>query len=192
MSGSYGGFRLWTVAEYHRFIEEGILKEIDRVELLEGYVVKKLAHSLPHDATVQKLNKRLVRLAPAGWEVRIQSAVTLTDSEPEPDAVLASGDESAFDTQHPTASEIGLVLEVSDSSLTIDRKDKGRIYSCANLPIYWIVNVVERQIEVYTDPRPSDPVPAYATRTDYMPGDSVPLILDGTVIAQIPVSDILA
>jgi len=188
---SQAGFRRWSVAEYHRFIELGILNEYDRVELLEGNVVNKMAHNPPHDAAVQKLTKRFVRLAPEGWEARIQLAVTLVDSEPEPDAVLASGDESAFNSHHPTAPEIGLVVEVSDSSLSIDRRDKGRIYSHANLPIYWIVNIVDRQIEVYTDPRPNDAIPSYGSRVDYKSGDAVPFILDGNLIAQILVNDIL-
>jgi hypothetical protein len=83
------------------------------------------------------------------------------------------------------------VAEVSDSSLAFDQIDKCRSYARANLPIYWILNLVDRQVEVYTDPRPADPVPSYATRTDYRPGDSVPLVLDGHAVAQTPVDDLL-
>jgi Uma2 family endonuclease len=180
-----------TVAHYHRLIELGILTEDDRVELLEGNLVVKMAHDPPHDVAVQRLTKRLVRLAPPGWEVRIQSAITLADSEPEPDAVLARGDESTFAHRHPQPTDIGLIVEVSSSSLSIDRADKGRIYSQAGLPIYWIVNVIDRQIEVYTDPQPTDPEPKYATRSDYHLGDTVALTLDGSLIANFPVSELL-
>lgn len=188
---AHAGFRRWSVDEYHRFIELGILNEDDRVELLDGNVVLKMAHNPPHDISVQKLTKRLVRVAPEGWEVRIQLAITLAESEPEPDAVLARGPEDTFSTRHPHAPDIGLVVEVSASSLPIDRSDKGRIYAQAQLPIYWIINVEERQIEVYTDPKSSDPIPAYAARIDYKVGESVPLVLDGKLVASIPVSELM-
>ena len=68
--------------------------ECDRVELLQGFVVLKKLHTPAEAAAVQRLSKRLVRLNVLGWEVRIQSAITLADSEPEPDAVVARGDES--------------------------------------------------------------------------------------------------
>lgn len=185
------GLHRWSVADYHRFIELGILTEDDRVELLEGNVVTKMAHNPPHDVAVQRLTKRLVRLAPTGWEVRIQSAITLADSEPEPDGVVARGDESTFAHRHPQPADIGLVVEVSSSSLQIDRTDKGRIYAQAGLPIYWIINVVDRQIEVYTNPQSVGSSPNYATRTDYHSGALVPLVLDTRPIAQLPVDELL-
>lgn len=188
---AHAGFHRWSVDEYHRFIELGILTEDDRVELLEGHVVNKMAHNPPHDVAVQRLTKRLVRSAPTGWEVRIQSAITLTDSEPEPDAVVARGDDSTFARRHPYTSDIGLVVEVADSSLQIDRQDKRRIYAEAGLPVYWIVNVIDRQVEVYTNPQTSATTPDYNTRVDYKSGDSVPFVLDGQVVAQFPVDDLI-
>jgi hypothetical protein len=188
---AYAGLHRWSVADYHRFIELGILTEDDRVELLEGNVVNKMPRNPPHDVALQRLTKRLVRLAPLGWETRIQSAITLSDSEPEPDAVLARGDENTYAQRHPHPPDIGLAVEVSASSLTIDRVDKGRIYAHAALPVYWVINVMDSQIEVYTDPRPLDPIPNYATRTDYQIGDSVPLILDGQQLALLSVVELI-
>jgi Uncharacterized protein conserved in cyanobacteria len=185
------GFHRWSIDEYHRFIELGILTEHDRVELLEGHVVNKMAHNPPHDVAVQRLNNRLVRLNLSGWETRIQSAITLAQSEPEPDAVVARGNESTYTNRHPHAQDIGLVVEVADSSLQIDREDKCRIYAEAGLPVYWIVNVNDRQVEVYTDPQSAATVRAYATRTDYRSGNSVPLVLDGQVVARFPVDDLI-
>jgi Putative restriction endonuclease len=188
---AYSMFHRFSVAKYHRLTELGVLTEDDNVELLEGYVVQKMARNPPHCNALQRLTTRLFRLALANWQVRIQMAVTLVDSEPEPDTVLARGNEDAFAHRHPGPSDIGVVIEVSDTSLGIDRSDKGRIYARSNLPVYWIINVVDRQVEVYTDPRPNDPVPAYATRTDYRPGDAVPLILDGQQVARLPVDELL-
>ena len=185
------GFHRWSVNDYHRFIELGILGEDDCVEFLEGFVVNKTVHNPPHDVSVQKLTKRLVRFAPPGWEVRIQSAITLINSEPEPDAVMARGDESTFVRRNPHAPDIGLIVEVADSSLQIDREDNGRIYAEAGLPMYWIINVIDRQVEVYTDPRPSIPAPKYATRVDYKAGDLIPLVLAGQVIVHFAVDELM-
>jgi Uma2 family endonuclease len=184
-------FHRFSVPTYHRLTELGVLTEDDNVELIDGYVVLKMAHNPPHDIAVQKLTKRLVRLAPAGWEVRIQLAMTLATSEPEPDGLVARGDENSFATRHPGPKDVGVVIEVSDSSLAFDRTDKLRVYAQADLPAYWIINVIDRQVEVYTDPRPADPVPSYATRTDYQSGEAVPLVLDGQVVAQVAVDELL-
>jgi Uma2 family endonuclease len=185
-------FHRYSVATYQHLTRLGVFTEDDNVELIDGYVLNKMAHNPPHDVAVQWLTKRLVRLARPGWEVRIQLAATLANSEPEPDAVFARGDENTFATRHPGRADIGLVFEVSATSLDFDRLDKGRIYAQAAIPTYWVINVIDRQVEVYTDPRPADPVPSYATQTDYKAGDSVPLLLDGQTVAQIPVNDLLS
>jgi Uma2 family endonuclease len=83
------------------------------------------------------------------------------------------------------------VAEVADSSLHIDRHEKGRIYARAGIPVYWIVNVVDKQIEVYTDPDPTANPPAYRTRTDYKPGDQLPVTLHGKQAATIAVTEML-
>jgi len=189
---SISGFRKITVAEYHKMIDAGIIKEGERVELLEGYLVKKMSHNTPHGVTVQKLTKRLVQLAPSGWEPRVQLPITLPNSEPEPDGVLARGDEATFGSHHPLPTELGLVIEVSDSSLAFDRRDKGRIYAQAGIPVYWIINLQDRHIEVYTDPDPAADPPAYATRIDYGLADAVPLVLDGGTVATLPVAELIA
>ena len=189
--GRMAGFRRFSVAEYHRLIELGMLTEDDNIELLEGYLVHKMSRNPPHDAAIQKGMKRWLRVLPAGWDLRVQSAITLTESEPEPDFTIVRGDENDYLARDPTAADIGLVVEVSDSTLPGDRDDKGRIYARAGIPCYWIVNLVDGQIEVYTSP--SGPVadPKFAQRVDHRPGDSVPLILGGTTVVQVAVQDLL-
>src|SRR3954447_3083579 len=86
--------RRWSLREYHRMIELGFLTEDDRVELLEGWIVAKMAHNPPHDGTLYLLQSLLSEFVPGGWLVRVQSAVTLRarrGSEPEPDLVVARG-----------------------------------------------------------------------------------------------------
>ncbi len=189
--GRMAGFRRFSVAEYHRLIELGMLTEADNIELLEGYLVHKMSRNPPHDAAIQKGMKRWLRLLPAGWDLRVQSAITLTDSEPEPDFAIVRGDENDYLTHHPAAAGVGLVVEVSDSTLPGDRDDKGRIYARAAIPCYWIVNLVDGQIEVYTSP--SGPVadPKFAQHVDYRPGDSISLALGVSAVVQVAVQDLL-
>jgi Uma2 family endonuclease len=188
---SRSGFYRLSVAQFHRMIQTGVLGEKDRIELLEGHLVPTMPPNPPHSTSVSKSTRTLIRILPDGWVLRAEQPLTLSDSQPQPDFVVARGEFTAYATRHPSAGDVGLVAEVADSSLDEDRDDMGRIYARSALPVYWIINVIDRQVEVYADPRPADPVPGYMTRTDYRPGGSVPLVLDGQTMAQIPVDDLL-
>jgi Uma2 family endonuclease len=189
--GKTAGFRRFSVLEYHRLIELGMLTEDDNLELLDGYVVHKLSRTPPHDAAIQKALKRWVRLLPPGWDLRVQSAITLSESEPEPDFAVVRGDETAYLTRHPHAADIGLVVEVSDTTLPGDRDDKGRIYAQAGIPCYWIVNINDRQVEVYTAPSGAVADSRFGQRVDYRAGDNVPLNLAGAAPVAVAVLDLL-
>jgi Uma2 family endonuclease len=185
------GFRRFSVAEYHRLIELGILTEDDNLELLDGYLVLKMGRNPPHDGTLDDLDNRLRTLLPSGWIVRCQCALTLTRSEPEPDLAVVRQEPTRYRTRHPTAADVGLVIEVADSTLASDRADKGAIYAEAGIACYWIVNIPDRQIEVYTSPSGPTAAPAYAQGRDYRPGDSVAVVLDSTTVATLAVRDVL-
>ena len=101
--------------------------EGERVELLDGYMVEKPRRDPPHEAALMRVSIRLPRRLPAGWVTRTQQAVTLGESEPEPNFAVVQGDESSYDTRHPGPADIGLIVEVSDTSLAFDRRGKGRI-----------------------------------------------------------------
>lgn len=191
LQGQMAGFRRFSVAEYHKLIDMGILTEDDNLELLDGYLVHKMSRNPPHDAALQLIQETLPRLLPAGWCLRMQSAITLSRSEPEPDAALVRGNARTYATHHPYPPNIGLVIEVSDSILDGDRIDKGRLYAEAGIVCYWIVNIVDRQIEVYTLPSGATATPAFAQRRDYPLGADVPFSLDGIVVANIPVRELL-
>jgi Uma2 family endonuclease len=190
-AGIQAGFRRWTLQEYHALAEMGLLTEDDNLELIEGYLVHKMTRKPPHDDVLADLLDWLVKHCPSGWRVRPQCAITLSDSEPEPDFAVVVDGPRRYRQRHPQPEDIGLVIEVSDSSLEIDRTDKARIYARAGLPVYWIVNLVDGQIEVYTTPSGTTQSPAYATRQNFRPGDEVPLILGGTEIARLPVASLL-
>jgi Uma2 family endonuclease len=187
---SAAGFKRFTPAQYHALIHSGIIMEGEPVELLEGYLVEKGMRNPPHEMSLRRLTARLPAHV-AGWFLQIQGAISLGESEPEPDGVLLRGDETSCDGRLPTAADIGIVIEVADSTLAFDREDKGRIYSRAGIPVYWIINVADRQIEVYTNPNTTANPPAYQTRLDYHPGDAVPITLDGAVVGTIAVNDLI-
>jgi Uma2 family endonuclease len=188
---SQPAFRRFSVGEYHQMIETGILTDEDKVELIEGYVELKMPRNPAHDSTVQATTKRIFRVLPKDWDLRVQLAVTLTDSEPEPDAAVVRGDESAYRIHHPSPADVGMLAEVSDSSLDRDRIDKGRIYARARIPIYWIINLIDRQVEVYTDPSGPTAAPAYAKRQIFKVGDAVPVVLDSALVGSIPVAELM-
>jgi Uma2 family endonuclease len=127
----------------------------------------------------------------AGWHCRSQSATTTADSEPEPDLAVIRGSERDYLTRHPGPADMALAVEVSESSLPRDRSHKTRIYARAAVPVYWIINLVDLQVEVYTDPTGPDPAPVYRTRRDYRPGDLVPFVMDGRELGPIPTQDLL-
>jgi Uma2 family endonuclease len=189
--GTMAGFRRFSVPEYHKLIEIGLLTEDDNLELIEGYLVNKMARNPPHDGTIQIQSRSLEMASPTGWCVRVQCAVTLPDSEPEPDLAVVRGNIRSYLTRHPDVSDIGTLIEVSDSTLLGDRADKGRIYARANVPIYWIANLVDHQIEVYELPSGPTAAPAYAKTTIYHVSDAIPLILDGATVATFVVQDLL-
>jgi Uma2 family endonuclease len=182
--------RRFTVDEYHRMIASGILTEDDPVELLEGWIVEKMPRNPTHNGTIELANQVLERRLPPGWKIRIQSAITTADSEPEPDVVVVRGSTLDHFGHHPLPEEIGLLIEVADSSLARDR-DKARVYARAAIICYWIINLVDRQIEVYTAPSGPGDNPAYRGRDEYRSGDSIPLVIDGHEVDRIEVSSLL-
>ncbi|MCI0701498.1 MAG: Uma2 family endonuclease [Planctomycetia bacterium] len=185
-----GFFRL-TVDQYHEMIRNNTLTTDDRVELLDGYLVNKMPQNTPHASCTQRLTHHLIRSVPTGWVIRIQLPVTLANSEPEPDGAVIRGTDATFDHRHPNETDFGIVIEVADSSLALDRGPKAQIYARAGIPEYWIVNIPDRQIEVYTNPEVSANPLAYTTRTDYRIGDAVPLVLAGATVATLAVADLI-
>jgi Uma2 family endonuclease len=184
--------RRFTVDEYHQMIQAGILGEDDAVELLEGWIVPKMGRNPPHDTMISVIMTDVFpsRL-PKGWFCRGQSAVTTTASEPEPDIAVIRGRARDYFGRHPGPADMALVIEVSDSSLSRDRSLKGRIYAAAKVPVYWIINLVDNLVEVYTDPTGPDTAPVYRVRQDYRIGDLVPFVIDGRDLGPIPAQELL-
>jgi len=138
----------FSVEQYHRMIESGAFGEDDRLELVDGWVVRKIAIGPGHEFSTGQLGALLQELLPPDMHLRIQAPLTLEDSEPEPDLAIVRGSRGDYRDHHPDASDVALVVEVSDTSLTTDRL-KGRTYARAGIPEYWIVNLVDRRVGVY-------------------------------------------
>ena len=188
---SVASFVRFTPVQYHKLADAGIIGEGDPVELLEGYLVEKAMKGPAHETSMRRLTARFSRANWNGYFTQIQGAIALGESEPEPDVSVLRGDETTCDGRLPVAVDVALVVEVSSSSLSTDRRDKTRIYARAGISVYWIVNTEDRQIEVYTYPQPAATPPEYATRTDYPHATSVPVVLDGVTVATLAVADLL-
>jgi len=142
----------FTVDEYYQMIELGILKDYEKAEIIEGELIPKMPIGDRHAAAVDFLNRFIIKNVSDDVLVRIQNPVRLSDyDEPEPDVVLA--DLRKYDgKRHPQASEIILVIEVSDSTLKYDRNTKLLLYAEAEIPEAWIVNLPNDIIEIHQKP----------------------------------------
>jgi Uma2 family endonuclease len=183
--------RRWTVEEYHTMIRAGVFSRDEQFELLEGWVVPKMSRNPPRDVALELTNGELRRRLPPGWHVRVQSAITTHDSEPEPDLALVRGDARAYGFRHPAPQDIALVVEVSESSLSEDRRQKYRVYASAAIPVFWIVNVVDGQVEVFSGPSGVSGTPSFARHDIYKAGQEIPLLIDGRAAEPVAVNDLL-
>lgn len=143
--------RLFSRDEYYRMAELGLFRG-QRVELIAGEIIEMPALNPPH-AMATKLTEKVLEAAfGRRYHARVQQPLSLgINSDPEPDIAIVSGSPRAYRT-HPTTA--ALVVEVSDSTLRYDQNDKGSLYAAAGLQEYWIVNLVDRQLEVYRRPVP--------------------------------------
>jgi len=144
---------LWTIADYHQMIESGILDEDDRVELLEGKIVCMSPQRPFHASSVQRSSRLLFRLLGDLAEIRIQLPVTLGNkSEPEPDVAVVKLDVNEYSLRHPESVDIYLLIEVADSTITKDRKQKSIIYAKNQVLEYWILDLQRRQVYIFRQP----------------------------------------
>lgn len=142
----------FTVDDYYKMIELGMLTDYERAEIIEGELIKKMTVGDRHAAVVDFLNKFLIKNVADDVLVRVQNPVRLSEyNEPEPDLALA--DLRKFDgKRHPRPAEIILVVEVSDSTVKYDRDKKLPLYAEAEIPEVWLVNLPNEIVELHTKP----------------------------------------
>lgn len=185
------GVRKFTVREYHKLIDDGFFATDEKFELIEGWIVAKMPRTPPHDVAIAMAQESLLARLPSQWQIRIQCGITTTDSEPEPDLAVVMAPAVRYIDHHPGPSEIAMTVESSFTSLSFDRADKARVYAMAGIPVYWILNVVDHQVEVYTEPSGVDANPGYRVQEIFSGDDVVPLFIAGNKIADIPVRELL-
>jgi Uma2 family endonuclease len=181
--------RRLTVTQYHQMFQAGIITEDDRCELVDGWLLPTYVRSPPNSYVLMVLHDRIGRVLPDEWILRSPAALTLPDGEPEPAAIICQGPQRRYVAQHPTAADTAIVIEVSDSTLTRDRGIKLQSYARAGIPEYWIVNLVDHQIEIYTQPEPA--TARYAEPRIILPGDEVSVVLEGKTWLRLSARDLL-
>lgn len=145
--------RLFTVSDYYKMAEAGILSPDDRVELIRGEILKMSPIKSQHAGVINKLVKMLIRQLDDRATVAGQNPLHISKfSEPEPDIIVARFREDEYVERHPRPEDVFLLIEVADSSLAFDRKVKTPLYVQAGIPEYWIVNLNDRQIEIFRSP----------------------------------------
>lgn len=177
------GLRRWTVEEFDA-LPDGLFAEGERVELIEGLIYTEIGQNLPHIAALRRIIEALRAVFGAGFNVSGQLPVQLDHANKvEPDVLVLRGSVEDYDHRFPDpATDMVVLVEVSDTSLGRDTGLKARLYASHGVPEYWVVNVAARTVEVRREPRPG----GYAETRVYEEGESVPA--GGKAV---PVADVL-
>jgi len=176
-----------SLEKYEAMVDSGIFTPRDRLHLINGLLVAKMTQNNPHCTADDLCGVALNGVIPAGWYVRAAKPVRLPpDSMPEPDRAVVRGTIRDYAHRYPGPSDVGLIVEVSDSSLRGDR-NQAEVYARSGIAVYWIVNLVDGQVEVYSSPSSS----GYSSRVDFLAGQNVPVVIDGVQVGIIAVDEIL-
>jgi Uma2 family endonuclease len=176
-----------NVREYERIVAAGALDD-ERLELIDGYMVKKMPKNPPHSWSTRRILDLVAGFLPPGWLWRLEQPVRIPDyDEPEPDLAVVRGSLDDYKHRTPVPADVALLIEVSETTLDRDQGEKLTAYAQGNIPVYWIVNLIDGHVEVYTGPGPA----GYRSRQDFKPGQTVPVIIDGHEVGRIAVAEIL-
>jgi Uma2 family endonuclease len=174
-----------TVDQYEALIDSGVFTERDRFTLINGILVPKLPPKRPHVIACAEVGRILERAVPGGWRVLPDGPVRLPPgSAPQPDFAVVRGTPEDHPVHPSEAAALVLVVEVSFSTLDDDR-NMAAVYGAALIPVYWIINLVDRQVEVFT----GHDAYGYSTYEIFLPGESLFLDIDGVRVGQIAVDD---
>lgn len=150
-------YRRLSAAEYALAIKHRVIHEGEATELLDGMLVEMMSKNRPHSIATKKTRDELTAIVPKGWYVDSQEPISIPELRsgagnlPEPDVMVIRGATTDY-PDHPPSDKVGLVVEVSDSTLQFDRTKKKRLYAHGRVPEFWIVNVLDRQLEVFQRP----------------------------------------
>jgi Uma2 family endonuclease len=178
-----------SLEQYEAMVASGIFTSKDRFELIEVLLVAKMtkypAHTFATTACARLVDQLVI---PCGWHARKKEPVRIPSraSEPEPNVAVARGDHRTYERRHPSAQDIALVVETAESSLEQDRK-LAETYAAAGIPIYWIINIPDRQLEVFSSPVNG----IYTVHQVRLETETVDLIIDGQMVGRIDVAELL-
>jgi Uma2 family endonuclease len=167
---------LWSRKSYHDAAELGLFAPTERLELIAGKAYLKLPQTALHTQGLRATAETLTIAFGPGFDVRQQSPLVLAlDGEPEPDVTVVPGTWRDYPSQ-PTQEQALLVVEISDTTLRFDRREKAILYAQAGIRDYWIVNLQNRTLEVYRNPMHAPgniPEYTYQTVVDYQETDDI-------------------
>jgi len=177
-----------SIEQHEAMVASGVFTKRDRFHLINGFLVAKMTEYPPHAVVCDAVRLALESLLLDGWYVRPDKPLRIPNyaSMPEPDPVVARWSCWEYEERHPDPADVALIVEVTSSSLYEDRGMAG-IYAAGGNVVYWIVNLVDRQLEVYTDPGPA----GYGSRQILKAGQDVPVVVAGNELGRIPVAGIL-
>jgi len=146
-------YRLFTVDEFERMVEVGILREDERIELIRGEIVRMAPIGKRHNECVDLLNEIIGEQLRKTVRLRIQGSISLQQRvQPQPDVLVLRRPAESYGTVAATAADVLLLIEVSDRTLDYDRTVKRSLYAQAGIPEYWIVNLNDNRVEIYSQP----------------------------------------
>ena len=177
-----------TVEQYEAMAASGAIPTSHRVHLISGFLVEKMTQKPPHVIADDLCGRELARVLP-GWYIRAAKPIRLPAqaSEPEPDRCVVRGTILDYAERHPGPDDVALLVEVAYASLADDRKLASEVYGPAGIPVYWIVDVNGRRVEVCTRPGPA----GYGKTEVFAEGQSIPVAFGGREVGRIAVADIL-
>lgn len=183
----------YTKEQYLQIRDSGILgDENENLEFVEGLLLPKMSRKPPHDSTLDLLEYLIRKLLPDEWYIRTQRAVDLDRGQPEPDIAVVRGPAGRYLSHHPSPEEIAFLVEISDTTLARDRSIKRPGYARNGIAEYWIVNLVDRVVEVYSSPATAPAgEPIYASKKEYRNVQTIPVFIREQEIGQIAVDAFL-
>ena len=177
-----------TLEKYESLIASGFFSKRDDVHLINGYLVNRMPESPFHGAVCEAIRLAIEAILLATWHTRSEKGLRIPSqiSIPRPDLVVVRGAPRDYLARYPEPADTALVVEVSYTSLDEDRA-MADIYGAGGIPVYWLVNLVDSQVEVYSDPGPD----GYRTHEVLATGHVLHVVVDGVEIGEIAVADIL-
>jgi len=178
-----------TVDQYEAMVAAGIFSKRDRLHLIDGILVTKMTKKPPHVIACELTRDSLLRILPTGWRVTTEAPIRIPDyNEPEPDITVVRGNarDAEYRRRHPEPGDVALIVEVADTSLQADFK-AANTYAGAGVPVYWVINLLDQQVTVFSDPGPA----GYRSAEHLMVGHAIPVVIDSVEIGRVDVAAIL-